>query len=379
MRANALHYAVPVLAFAVLSLAIVPAAFASATHPSTGPAGLVFVQTNGASGNAIVTYARSSTGGLTWVANYSTGGNGTGADETSQGAVVLASNNGWLLAVDSGSNQISVFKVQTSTTPYLRLTDTVASGGVLPVSLTVHGSLVFVLNDGSASVPGMISGFHLSSTGKLSPIAGSTQLLSTTNATSAEQISFNPAGHVLVVTEKGTGMIDVYHVSPNGRTQAATIYSSVGSGPYGFAFDNRGYLIVSNAASGSLSSYGVAAPSSLWTISGSVADYQAAPCWVAVTAGPAGTSWAFTTDAHGSTISSYKVGVGGKLTLVQSDAASTGAADTDEAIVSSIGALYIYDAGSHEVQSFSIGSGASLTWQQNSTGLVSSAMGIAAF
>ncbi|HTT26502.1 MAG TPA: beta-propeller fold lactonase family protein [Thermoplasmata archaeon] len=379
MRAKGLNYAVPVLAFAVLSLAVVPGAFASASHPSTSVAGLVFLQTNSASGNAIVTYARSSSGALTWVANYSSGGNGTGSDQTAQGSVVLSANNEWLLAVDAGSNQISVFKVQTSSTPYLTLTDTVASGGVLPVSLAVHGSLVFVLNDGSASTPGMITGFHLSSTGRLSPIAGSTELLSTKNATSAEQIGFNPAGHVLVVTEKGTGLIDLFHVSPTGRTQAAVSYSSVGNGPYGFAFDNRGYLIVSEAASGSLSSYSVSAPSALATLSGAVPDYQAAPCWVAVTPGPRGTSWAFTTDAHGATISSYQLGVGGKLTLIQSDAATTGAADTDEAIVPSIGVLYVYDAGSNEVQGFGIGAGASLTWLQNSTGLVASAEGLAAF
>ena len=236
-----------------------------------------------------------------------------------------------------------------------------------------------MLNEGSAYSPCLIAGFHLTRAGKLSPIAGSTQLVSSTNATSAEQIGFDPNGRVLVVTEKVTGLIELFGVSPGGKTQAAVTYTSVGSGPYGFAFDNRGYLIVSEAASGSLSSYRVSTPSSLRTISGAVPDYQAAPCWVAVTPGPAGSSWAFTTDAHGSTISSYREGPSGRLTLVQSNAAMTGAADTDEAIVSSIGVLYVYDAGANEVQSFSIGPGGSLTWHQNFIGLPSSSEGVAAF
>ena len=111
----------PVLAIAVLSLAVIPGAFGSPDHPSNRVAGLVFVQTNSPSGNAIVTYARSNSGALTWVANYSTGGTGTGVDQTAQGSVVLSSNNGWLFAVDAGSNQISVFSVRTSTMPYLTL------------------------------------------------------------------------------------------------------------------------------------------------------------------------------------------------------------------------------------------------------------------
>lgn len=379
MRAQALRYPVLVLAFAALSLVVVPGAIASPTHSSNGGAGFVFVQTNSASGNAIVTYARSTTGTLSWVANYSTGGSGTGVSQNAQGSVVLTSNNDWLLAVDAGSNQISVLEVQTQSAPYLTLTDTIASGGILPVSLTIHGSLVFVLNDGSSSSPGGIAGFQLSSTGKLSPIAGSAQPLSTSHATSAEQIGFNSNGRVLVVTEKGTGLIDLFPVSPSGTTQAATTYTSIGNGPYGFAFDTHGYLIVSEAASGSLSSYRVSPPSSLGTLSGAVPDFQLAPCWVAVTPGPSGTSWAFTTDAHSATISSYQVSASGTLTLVQSNAATTGAADTDETIVSSVGVLYVYDAGAHEVQSFGIGSGASLTWQQNSTGLLSSSEGLAAF
>jgi len=95
--------------------------------------------------------------------------------------------------------------------------------------------------------------------------------------------------------------------------------------------------------------------------------------------GARGTSIAYTTDAHSSTISSYVVGVGGKLTLLQSVAASTGAADTDMAIVPGAHQLYVYDAGAHEVQAFGIGSGGTLTWDQNIGSLPASDLGLAGF
>ena len=86
------------------------------------------------------------------------------------------------------------------------------------------------------------------------------------------------------------------------------------------------------------------------------------PCWVAVTE-PADHAWAFTTDAHSSTILEPGKGQWKAGRFVQSNAAMTGAADTDEAIVSSIGVLYVYDAGpTRSKASASIRS--SLTWRR---------------
>ncbi len=72
------------------------------------------------------------------------------------------------------------------------------SGGTMPLSVTIHGNIVYVVNGGGS---GNISGFTMSSRGVLSPIAGSTLPLSSSAAGPA-QISFSPNGRVLVVTEK---------------------------------------------------------------------------------------------------------------------------------------------------------------------------------
>ncbi len=99
----------------------------------------------------------------------STGGLGSGAGLGSEGSVTLSANGRWLFVVNAGSNQISAFSVRENG---LTLTDVVDLGGLMPISLTVRGSLVYVLNAGGS---GNITGFRLRAHGKLAPLAGTTQ------------------------------------------------------------------------------------------------------------------------------------------------------------------------------------------------------------
>ena len=79
---------------------------------------------------------------------FTAGGAGTGAGLASEGAIQLAGGGRFLLAVDAGSNQVSVQQILPGGS--LRLRDVVSAGGVLPVSIAVHGSLVYVANAGPA-------------------------------------------------------------------------------------------------------------------------------------------------------------------------------------------------------------------------------------
>jgi 6-phosphogluconolactonase len=374
MRVVGLSAVLAGLALAVLAIA--PAG-AVAGHPSTGTTGAVFVLSNSASGNAVLAYERNSSGGLTWVGNYSAGGLGTGASLASQGSLVLTPSHQWLLGVDAGSSQISVFWVRGGApASFLVRTDVVSSGGTDPVSLAIHGSWVYVVNDGSASVAGNIAGFHLSSTGTLSPIAGSTQSLSTSGPTGAAEIAFNPLGHLLVVTEKATQQIDVYPVNPRGVASAGTNTTSYGNTPYGFAFTPRGQVLVTEAVTGSLSSYSVRTWSNLNVLSGSVSDGGIAPCWVVVTANG---EYAFTTNGHGNTLSSYVIHSGGKIVLLQSMAASTSAGPNDLALAGQNHYLYVYAAGGQAVDGYTVASNGAIQWVQTVGGLPSGAQGMASF
>jgi 6-phosphogluconolactonase len=359
---------------AVLAIAVfaIPASQAQPVASSSSSPSAVFVLSNGGSGNHVIAYDRAANGTLTWAGNFSTGGNGTGASLASQGALAVTADHHWLLAVDAGSDQISVFRIG-STSPLLALTDVVSSGGIMPVSLTVSGHWVYVLNDGGSGLPGTISGFSLNSSGILNPLAGSTQPLSTSSASGAAQISFNPTGSVLLVTEKNTNMLDSYRVNAKGVAWGLKTHVSQGTTPYGFAFAPNGAAIVSNAASNSLSSYAVYNGGNVHVRSNSVPDYQTAPCWVVLTGGG---HYAFTSDGHSNAISSYVVEANGKIVLLQSLAASTGAGPNDVAIAPGSHLLYVYDAGAGNIEGYWIHANGTLSWVDTTGGLPAGAQGL---
>ncbi|MGA7860314.1 MAG: beta-propeller fold lactonase family protein [Thermoplasmata archaeon] len=363
---------------AVLALAVVALPLAGASSPTDdhGGTAAVFISTNSATANQVVAYETGHAGTLTWVGNFATGGTGTGAALGDSGALALTSDNQWLLSVDAGSNQISVFQVNTGFhTPLLTLTDVAASGGVLPVSLTISGNAVYVLNDGNTVTPGNIAGFTLGSHGRLHPITGSTQSLSTSMPTGAAQISFSPTGHFLVVTEKGTNLLDVYAVNNHGVASGPTSYASSGLTPYGFAFAGKHHLIVSEAHEPAVSSYSLTRSSGLQVVSASISDEQGAPCWVVVTENQ---QTAYISNTASDSISSFAVSTGGSLTLLQSVAAMTNAGPADSAIGGGGHFLYVVAGGAGEIEAYQIHHDTSLSWIQTVGGLPAGAEGLVA-
>ncbi|MGA8663911.1 MAG: beta-propeller fold lactonase family protein [Thermoplasmata archaeon] len=369
-------------AAAVLLLLV--SASASAQAPTSPPlaspggaGGAVFTMSNAVAGNQVLAYEIGPGGALIPVGHFRTHGTGTGVSLADQGALALTSDHRYLLVVNAGDNTVTVFAVHTpsASQPILSFVDRVASRGVAPVSLTVHDDFVYVLNAGNATVGGGIAGFLLADHGLLLPLPGSREPLSTSAPTGPAEVAFNPAGTVLVVTEEDTNLIDTYVVSERGIAEAPLVSMSNGSTPYGFAFSHHGALIVSDAASGALSSYAVSSAGQLTVVSGSVPDGQAAPCWVAVAG-----SYAFTSNAHGATITSYHIGAGGSLSVAVDVAATTGAADTDLAVGGSHGQyLLVWDAGAAELQEFRIGSGGTLTPLYAVFSLPATGEGLAAF
>src|SRR2546421_3843669 len=132
-----------VLAAALIAAAVPAAASASGTEAlSQAP---VFTLTNSAAGNGVATFARSNDGTLTYAGTIASGGNGTGANLGSQGAIALEPDGHTLFAVNAGSDSISEFAV---TNTSVQLVTTFSSNGDLPISLTVQGNLLYVLNAG---------------------------------------------------------------------------------------------------------------------------------------------------------------------------------------------------------------------------------------
>lgn len=358
-----------VLAGLTLALIILAGSSLAATANAARPES-VYTLSNAAT-NSVLQFQAGPGGTLTPVASYPTGGSGTGAKLASQGALTLTQDGVWLLAVDAGSNQISTFHV--SSNGDLTLGTVVSSQGTAPISITTNGELVYVLDNGTSKTPGNIAGFWLGNTGQLTFIAGSVQPLSGPANTSPEQIGFSNNGNVLVVTEKAAGVIDTYTIGGNGVASSPQVTPSNSAGPYGFAFTPQGYLVVSEAVTGTLSSYGVSNTGALRTISGSLPDFGLAPCWVAIS--PDG-QYAYTTNAHGGTISGYSISGTGTLNLFSSVAAHTSIPSLDLTFGNSDHTLFVLNGDS--ITSFQQFPDGSIMQLYSVGGLPASATGLAA-
>ena len=327
---------------------------ASATRDASG---FVVVASNAVTGNALLLFPRQHDGSLGTPMAFPTGGNGTGGGLGNQGGLALAGDR-WILAVNAGSNDVSAFARRGG---HLTLADRESSGGEQPVSVAAWGRLVYVLN---ASGGGNITGFRLRHDGDLVPIPGSTRPLSAANPGPA-QIGFAPDGRHLVVTEKATNTITLYDVGLDGIAGPPQPRESVGKTPFGFAFDERAHLLVSEAFGGAtdasaLSSYRIGRQDRLVTLSGSVATTETAACWVAVS--PDG-RFAYVTNTGSGSVSGYRVHPRGRLSLLDPDGVTgqTDAGPIDLAFAQGGRLLYTLNGGSHSISGFEVRSDGGLS------------------
>lgn len=339
-----------VLASAVLSMPLMAAA------PSSGVEGAVFSLSNAASGNSVRVFDRMADGSLAPRRNVATGGTGTGGGLGNQGALALSDSGHWLLAVNPGSNSVSVFYVVGD---FLLRTDVASSRGTLPVSVAIENDLVYVLNAGSDEV----EGFRLSIFGKLTPIANSARPLSAVGAGPAE-VAFNRDGDLLAVTERLTNRVVTFAVDGDGLLGAIHVQASPAPTPFGFAFGRRDQMFVSEAAGGAaggstLTSWQLHADGSATPISPAVPNQQTAACWVAVTGDG---HYAYVANTGSNNLSIYAIGEDGVADVQAAIAAQTGAgsAPSDLALDRNDRFLYSLNPGTGRISAYRIGSNGAL-------------------
>jgi 6-phosphogluconolactonase (cycloisomerase 2 family) len=274
--------------------------------------GAVYTMDNAAGANHVLVFQRGENGGLTGAASFATGGAGAGAGLSSQGSVLLSRDNRWLFVCNSGSSEISVFAVAREG---LTLTDKVDSGGQNPVSLTLRHSLLYVLNaGGGVGAADNITAFNLTN-GKLVALPDSTRMLSADN-TGPAQVSFTRDGGTLVVTERLTGLIDTFVVEDDGLAASLNTFQSAGTTPFGFDVGRENLLFVSEAGSGSASSYTVSEDGEVTVISAAVPTHQTAACWLIASHDG---RFVYTANAGSGSISGFRVNHGGSLELLDAD------------------------------------------------------------
>ena len=349
----------------------------------------LFIQTNAVDANEVAAFDRTPEGTLEPTGRFPTDGFGTGVARAampmsseargvdSQGALALSDDREFLFAVNAGSNEISSFAFVDG--GGLRLVGKTPSGGPGPVSIAVHGELLYVANRFGS---GEIVGFTIEADGQLSPLQGSTRPLSLPDAAPA-QVSFTHDGRFLVVTELATDRIVTYRVNGDGRVGRARSVPSSGPVPFGFAVDPSNRLIVSEAFNtapdgSAVSSYRLGSSGQPVVISASVPTRQTAACWVVATADG---KYAYTSNTLSDSITGYRIDAEGRLTLLTADGRTgvTGAGSfpSDMAISGDGRNLYVLNPRTQTIGVFAVQTDGSLVLQPFVGGVPSSAVGMA--
>jgi 6-phosphogluconolactonase (cycloisomerase 2 family) len=329
------------------------------------------VMSNDPTGNDIVVYEAASDGTLAERGSFSTGGRGGIAEGAvsdplaSQNGLVFDDRHSLLFTVNAGSDSLSAFQVKGGR---LALRDVVASGGRFPVSIAVHGQLLYVLNAGDE---GNVTGFRIGDGGRLKAIRGSTRSLGLANTTppnfltSPAQVGFTPDGGHLVVTTKGSGTIEVFEVRANGTLTDDAVSTANAGVPFAFLFDSAGRLLITEAATSAVTSYTVNADGTLALVDGPVPNGQVAACWIVEAKG-----FLYVSNTGSNTVSGYAQDASGQLSLTVPSgvAAATGNGPIDMAVAPDDSILYLQNGVDQTIQSFGVGDDGSLVLLETTAG-----------
>jgi 6-phosphogluconolactonase (cycloisomerase 2 family) len=363
---KALGRLIPAAAVAVAVAAFAAPAASAATRPAPahdswgGAGGAVFALTDNTAGNAVVAYQRAANGTLTLAGTYPTHGLGgilTGSvvDHTaSQGALAYDRARGLLIAVNPGSNTISVFSVHGDK---LRLSQVLTSDGEFPVSVTVHGDHAYVLN---ALGGGALYGYRIDGH-RLTLIHGSYRSLHLGTTAASQftatpgQVTFTPDGTQLLVTTKATGNdVDVYSVGAGGLLSASPTVNALPSDvPFAVAFDRAGHVVLAEAGPNAIATFTLSHGGVLAQLA--VADTgQMATCWV-VRDG----RYFYASNAGSGSVAGYTVGWSGALTSLGNTTTDAGTVDATAAAHGQF--LYVRAGAAGLVDEFAVGAGGALT------------------
>jgi 6-phosphogluconolactonase (cycloisomerase 2 family) len=233
---------------------------------------------------------------------------------------------------------------------HLSLRQVVSSGGTFPVSVAVHGQLVYVLN---AENGGSVQGFYAGG-GQLFPLPGSNRALNLNPTATPQftntpgQVAFSPDGSKLIVTTKANGSdIDVFRVGFFGYLSSSPVVNAEpNTVPFGITFDNQGRLVVSEAETNALATFDLGWNGTLTAID-TVPTGQSATCWVTSAQG-----FLYASNAGSGSESRYQESFNGQLDLL--GATPTDAGTVDAAASPDGRYLYVQTGGNGIVDEFAV-------------------------
>jgi 6-phosphogluconolactonase len=356
---------------ALLALVLAPGLHTPAIFAADASS-TVFVMTNAADRNEVVSFARASDGSFYESNRYATEGRGSGGTNDplqSQGSLTLSGDGSYLFAANAGSGTLTSFHVGHNGA--LSLADRIATEGSEPLAIASWQNRVYVLDGAGA---GTVVGFSVDRGGRLHAIKGSATFLSATSA-GGSSISITPDGQYLVVTERLTNSLDTFRIFADGTLGPIQTLASPVPGVFSARFAPQGQLILSatgpaGAANAStISSFSLSKTGALAAVTPSLPTFGAANCWNAVT--PDG-KFAYVSNAASSTISAFSIGQGGALSPVGATVVANqpeGTTNLDITISSDGKFLYTLNSMPGTISVFTINADGSLTAQGEISGL----------
>lgn len=229
----------------------------------------------------------------------------------SQNSVIVSPDKTRLFAVNGGDSSVSVFAISQDTGD-LTLMKSTRLLGTTPSSLAYRNGFLYVMFQSGAN---QLGAYAVQADGALAQL--SLQNLPVTGSVPT-QVVVSPDGNFAVVSAgTGSNVVASFPMNRDGSLGTPVANTAGISTPFAGAFASPSIYLSSDIGGRALASYAFSGAGVLNLI-GSVVSGEAAPCWLVVTPGG---QFAYVGNGAG-TVSSYAVGAGGTLTLLQAKAAT---------------------------------------------------------
>ena len=298
----------------------------------------------GAGGGQIVAYREDPNAGvLTQLA-----GSPIAAGQAVESLVIHPSGK-YLYAANSGSNNISLYKISntgglTEVTPR-----TIAGTSPTILVMDAGGNFLYAANAGSFD----ISVFSIdSSSGQLTAVPQSSGATAPIGL-SALNMALNPSGDTLYITgQANLGYIEEFPVSQGVLARPPAGPFTTGNNPYGLVIDPSGkYLYTANRADNSISGFTInAVDGSLTSLFDSGESYSAPTALLIDKSG----KFLYVANQGSSNTAAYNIGSDGGLTLFGNSPFGTAASPTVLATDSSGKFFFVGNQSSPVIQSFTL-------------------------
>ena len=294
-------------------------------------------------------------------------------------ALALHPSRNFLYVANQAANTVAGFNVDHTTgvltpvgtalppTPVCPVTTPAAC--LSPVSLGINsaGTFLFVLNQGSSTVPANISIFSIDTRGILTPIAGSPFSFASLIAPNPQSLVMSPTAGLVYVSNGASGNISAFTIGANGTlTEVAGSPFTAGANIAGLLIDPKGqFLYAADPGSSRIAAFSIAASGVLSPVAGSPFAADLGP--VALAEDSTGT-FVFSANQAGASMNVFKVAsgaltpVGPSVPLVSSGTPSPDFVTID--VTNTF--VYVANQGTRNISGFTIHPDGTLTPLPNS-------------